>query len=126
MALIAQAFTGKERGTAFSVLWRGHRRRCGHGPLVGGLLTSAVGWRWIFFVNLPIGAVAIVITLARVDDSRDPTHRRVDWIGFITFSASLFMLVFALVQGNSWGWHSPTIVSLFGRCGCSHRCFLGG
>jgi EmrB/QacA subfamily drug resistance transporter len=112
LALIAQAFTGRERGTAFGVYGGVIGGAVAIGPLVGGVLTSGIGWRWIFFVNLPIGAVAIAITLAKVADSRDPTRRRVDWIGFITFSASLFMLVFALVQGNAWGWHSPTIVSL--------------
>ena len=124
LALIAQAFTGRERGTAFGVYGAVIGGAVAVGPLVGGVLTSGIGWRWIFFVNLPIGAVAIAITLAKVEDSRDPTRRRVDWIGFITFSASLFMLVFALVQGNSWGWHSPTIVSLLVGAAVTMAVFL--
>ena len=113
LALIAQAFTGKERGTAFGIYGAVLGGAVAVGPLIGGALTSGIGWRWIFFVNVPIGLVAIAITLAKVVDSKDPTRRRVDWIGFITFSASLFMLVFALVEGNSRGWSSPTIVLLF-------------
>ena len=101
LALIAQAFSGKERGTAFGIYGAVVGGAVAIGPLIGGALTSGIGWRWIFFVNLPIGAVAIVITLAKVPDSKDPTRRSIDWIGFITFSSSLFLLVYALVEGNS-------------------------
>jgi EmrB/QacA subfamily drug resistance transporter len=112
LALIAQAFSGKERGTAFGIYGAVIGGAVAVGPLVGGAITSGIGWRWIFFINLPVGVVAIVITLAKVQDSRESTTRRVDWAGFITFSASLFMLVYALVQGNAKGWSSPTIVGL--------------
>ena len=78
------------------------------GPLVGGAITSGIGWRWIFFVNVPIGVVAVVITLTKVAESKDPRDRRIDWVGFVTFSVSLFLLVFALVRGNDVGWGSPT------------------
>ena len=112
LALIAQAFVGKERGTAFGVYGAVLGGAVAVGPLLGGAITSGVGWRWIFFINLPLGIVAVAICLAKVQDSRDPTVRRIDWIGFVTFSSSLFMLVFALVQGNAKGWHSRTIEGL--------------
>lgn len=112
LALIAQAFTGKDRGIAFGVYGAVIGAAGALGPLVGGVVTSGVGWRWIFFINIPIGLAAIVITLVKVAESRDPARRRVDWIGFVTFSGSLFMLVFALVQGNASGWGSPKIVTL--------------
>jgi EmrB/QacA subfamily drug resistance transporter len=113
LALIAQAFSGKERGTAFGVYGAVVGGAVAIGPLLGGAITSGIGWRWIFFVNLPIGALAIIITLAKVRDSTEPTRRRLDVIGFLTFSTSLFLLVFALVQGNAKGWGSRLIVSLF-------------
>ncbi len=112
LALIAQAFTGRERGTAFGVYGAVLGGAVAVGPLVGGAITSGIGWRWIFFINLPLGVVAVVICLAKVVDSRDPTPRRIDWFGFITFSLALFMLVYALVQGNAKGWHSRTIEGL--------------
>ena len=112
LALIAQAFAGKERGTAFGIYGAVLGGAVAIGPLLGGAITSGIGWRWIFFLNLPLGVCAIVICLAKVQDSRDPTSRRIDWTGFITFSLSLFMLVYALVQGNAKGWHSRTIVGL--------------
>ena len=82
------------------------------GPVLGGIITSGLGWEWIFFVNVPIGAAAVFITLTQVADSRDPNATGVDWAGLITFSGSLFMLVYALVQGNELGWGSTEIVAL--------------
>ncbi len=113
LALIANAFVGRDRGTAFGVYGAVIGGAVAVGPLVGGAITSAIGWRWIFFVNVPIGVVAILLTLAKVAESRDERRRRVDWIGFVTFSGSLFLLVFGLVRGNDLGWSSTTIVALF-------------
>ena len=112
LALIAQAFQGKDRGTAFGIFGAITGGAVAVGPLVGGAITSGIGWRWIFFVNVPIGVLAVIVTLTRIAESKDPSKRRIDWIGFISFSASLFLLVFALVRGNDEGWSSPTIVSL--------------
>ncbi|MGA2837379.1 MAG: MFS transporter [Acidimicrobiales bacterium] len=112
LALIAQAFTGRERGTAIGVYGAVVGGAVAVGPLVGGAITSGIGWRWIFFVNIPIGVVAVVITLSKVDNAKFSTGRRIDWLGFITFSASLFLLVFALVQGNAKGWGSTMILSM--------------
>jgi len=85
------------------------------GPLVGGALTDALGWQWIFFVNVPIGIAAIALTLAKLGESRIPDAEPVDWIGVATFSASLFLFVFSLVRGNSEGWSSLQITgSLIG------------
>ncbi len=113
LALIANAFVGRDRGTAFGIYGAVIGGAVAVGPLIGGAITSGIGWRWIFFVNVPIGVVAVVITFARIVESKDPSDRRIDWIGFITFSASLFALVFALVRGNTLGWGSATIVGLF-------------
>ena len=110
LALIAQAFQGKDRGTAFGIYGGVIGGAVAVGPLVGGAITSAIGWRWIFFVNVPIGIVAIFVTLTRIAPSKGMRTRSIDWIGFISFSASLFLLVFALVRGNDEGWSSPTTV----------------
>ncbi len=112
LALIAQAFSGKERGTAIGVYGAVVGGAVAVGPLVGGAITSGIGWRWIFFVNIPIGVVAVVITLAKVDNAKVSTGRRIDWLGFVTFTSSLFLLVYALVQGNAKGWGSTYIVSM--------------
>ncbi len=113
LALIANAFVGRDRGTAFGLYGAVIGGAVAVGPLVGGAITSAIGWRWIFFVNVPIGVVAIFLTLAKVAESRDQQRHGVDWVGFVTFSGSLFLLVFGLVRGNDLGWSSTTIVALF-------------
>ncbi len=111
LALIAQAFQGRDRGTAFGVFGAVTGAAVAVGPLVGGVITSGIGWEWIFFVNVPIGIGAVILTMSRVGESRDPQAKGVDWLGLITFSGSLFLLVFALVRGNDKGWGSPQIVS---------------
>jgi EmrB/QacA subfamily drug resistance transporter len=113
LALIASAFQGRDRGTAFGIFGAVTGGAVAIGPLVGGAITSGIGWRWIFFVNVPIGVVAVAITLSKIAESRDPSTRRIDWIGFVSFSVSLFLLVFALVRGNDDGWSSSTIVTMF-------------
>jgi len=110
LALLAQAFRGPERGTAFGVWGATIGAAVAIGPLVGGALTEHVGWQSIFLINLPVGILAIVITLARVGESRDPEHGGIDWAGLVTFSGGLFLLVFALVRGNAEGWTSALIV----------------
>jgi EmrB/QacA subfamily drug resistance transporter len=110
LALIASAFHGKERGVAFGIYGGVIGAAVAVGPVVGGVITSGIGWEWIFFVNVPIGIGAVALTLTQVSESRDPDARGVDWLGLLTFSGSLFLLVFALVQGNQKGWGSPEIV----------------
>jgi EmrB/QacA subfamily drug resistance transporter len=111
LALIAEAFHGKERGTAFGVFGAVTGAAVAVGPVLGGIITSGIGWKWIFFVNIPIGVAAVFITLTKVQDSRDPNATGVDWPGLVTFSGSLFLLVYALVQGNQKGWGSTEIVA---------------
>jgi EmrB/QacA subfamily drug resistance transporter len=112
LALLAQAFHGKERGTAFGVFGAVTGAAVAVGPVLGGVITSGIGWQWIFFVNVPIGIIAVFVTVTQVADSRDPNATGVDWAGLVTFSGSLFMLVFALVQGNEKGWGSTEILAL--------------
>jgi EmrB/QacA subfamily drug resistance transporter len=111
LALIAEAFHGKERGIAFGVFGGVIGAAVAVGPVVGGVITSGIGWEWIFFVNVPIGVGAVALTLSQVAESRDPGATGIDWLGLVTFSASLFLLVFALVQGNEKGWGSTRILA---------------
>jgi EmrB/QacA subfamily drug resistance transporter len=113
LALIAQEYQGRDRGTAFGVWGATTGAAVAVGPLVGGVLTDALGWEWIFFVNVPIGAGTIAFALARVRESRnEQASGRVDWAGLVTFSVALFMLIFALIRGNAEGWSSPLIIGM--------------
>jgi EmrB/QacA subfamily drug resistance transporter len=110
LALIAQEFHGRDRGTAFGIWGATVGGAVAIGPVIGGLLTDSLGWEYIFFVNLPIGVAAIFVALTRVGESRNPTGAGIDWGGLVTFSTALFLLVFALVRGNAEGWTSTLIL----------------
>src|SRR5213079_891567 len=112
LALLAQEFHGKDRGVAFGLWGATIGGAVAIGPLVGGALTDAFGWEWIFFVNVPIGIATIVLAETRVRETRDPTASGVDWIGTATFSGALIALVFALIRGNAEGWGSALILGL--------------
>jgi EmrB/QacA subfamily drug resistance transporter len=114
LALIAQAFHGRERGIAFGVFGAVTGGAVAVGPVIGGVITSGIGWQWIFFVNVPIGVAAVALTLAQVAESTDPNARGVDWAGLVTFSGSLFLLVYALIKGNEDGWGSTKILAMLG------------
>ena len=111
LAIIAQSFQGKDRGLAFGVLGAVTGAAVAIGPLAGGILTEAFGWEAIFFVNLPIGAFAIFMSLRYVEESKDPHPAGIDWAGAILFAAALFLLIFGLVDGNKEGWGSPQILA---------------
>ena len=114
LALVAQEFAaGRERATAMGVYGATIGVAVAVGPLVGGAITSGLGWRWVFFLNVPIGIAAIAVTFLRIRESRDPNATRIDWLGLVTFSSALVMLVLALLRGNDDGWGSPLILGLF-------------
>ena len=105
LALLANAFPGRERGTAFGLWGATTGAAVAVGPLVGGVLTEWLGWEYIFFVNVPIGIGAIFMTLSKVEESRSPAEGRVDWrrAGDVLRRAAV-PLVFALIRGNAEGW----------------------
>lgn len=110
LAIIANTFHGKERGVAFGVMGAVTGSAVALGPLAGGALTDAFGWEAVFLVNLPIGALAIALTLSKVDESKDPHDAGIDWPGAVLFAGALFLLIFGLVDANEEGWGSPRIL----------------
>ena len=110
LALIAQAFHGRDRATAFAVIGATTGVAVAVGPVLGGVLTSGLSWRWIFFVNIPVGIAALAVTLRRVEESRNPFATRPDVLGFLTFSTALGALVFGLIRSAPDGWGSTTVV----------------
>jgi EmrB/QacA subfamily drug resistance transporter len=113
LALIAQEFpAGRDRGMAMGVYGATIGVAVAIGPLVGGALTDSLGWESVFYLNVPIGLAAIVVTYLKLRETRDPSATRVDWGGVATFSGALFLLVLGLLRGNDEGWGSPLIVSL--------------
>lgn len=104
LALLAQAFRGRDRAVAFAVWGSVVSLAIAVGPLLGGILTTDLSWRWIFFVNVPIGVVALLVTVGRVAESRQQGARRPDWAGFAVFTACLVALVYGLIRASLDGW----------------------
>ncbi len=111
LALIGQEFHGKDRATAFGIWGATVGGAVAIGPLVGGLITEHLGWEWIFFVNIPIGIVAVALTELRLANVAAQDPQRIDLPGLATFSGGLFLLIYGLIRGNPEGWGSTTIVA---------------
>jgi EmrB/QacA subfamily drug resistance transporter len=114
LSIISATFPPRERGTAIGI-WAGvSALALAIGPLVGGLLTEHVGWSSIFFVNVPIGLIAIAASFLLIDESRDTREeQRPDVPGQLTSAVGLFALTYALIEANSYGWGSGRIVGAF-------------
>jgi EmrB/QacA subfamily drug resistance transporter len=110
LAILADAYHGRERGVAFGVFGAVTGIAVAVGPVIGGALTSGLSWRWIFLVNIPVGVVALLITLRAVAESKDPHPRPVDVLGLGTFSLGLALLVYGLIRSNEDGWGSATVI----------------
>jgi EmrB/QacA subfamily drug resistance transporter len=113
LSIISNAFPPEERGKAIGT-WAGvSGLALAIGPLLGGFLVEHVSWQSIFFVNLPVAALCVVVTLFAAQDTRDETvTRSIDVPGILTLTTGLASLVLALVQANAWGWGSPRIIGL--------------
>jgi MFS family permease len=111
LSLLTVIFTeGEERNRALGV-WAAIAGAGGAvGLLAGGVLTTQLSWRWVFFVNLPIAAFTVLAAFRPIGESRDPVAGGFDVPGAVTGTAGLGALVFALVKGNAWGWGSATTI----------------
>lgn len=112
LAIVASAFHGKQRGMALGVVGATIGVATAVGPTLGGALTSGAGWEWIFLINVPVGAIALLVAGGRMEESGHNHGGGVDFAGLVTFSVALFALVFALIEGPGWGWGDARIVSL--------------
>ena len=113
LALLAHAFRGRERGVAFGAWGAVTGVAVAVGPLLGGVLTSGINWRWIFFVNVPLGVAAVLLALARVEESRQRGAARPDWLGFALFTSSLAGLVYGLIRADEQTWTNAGVLVSF-------------
>ena len=114
LSIISATFPPHQRGMAIGI-WAGvSAMALAIGPLIGGLVTEHIAWSWIFFLNVPIGVVGLIVGRLVIDESRDTSReQRLDIPGLLASAVGLFALTFALIEANSYGWTDPVIVGLF-------------
>ena len=114
LSIITVTFPPRQRGTAIGI-WAGvSALALAIGPLVGGIITEHVNWNWIFFINVPIGLIAIAAAFAFINESRDTSReQRPDIPGLVSSAIGLFALSYALIEANNYGWSSTRILASF-------------
>jgi EmrB/QacA subfamily drug resistance transporter len=119
LSIISACFDEKTRGQAIGT-WSGFTSiTTAIGPVLGGWLIQHESWRWAFFLNLPIAAAVIVISLWRVPESRSASFDRVDWLGALIVTLGLGGLVYGFVESANLGWRNPLVFgSLIGGVVC--------
>src|SRR6266852_5379602 len=104
LAILTSIFPPERRGAAFGI-WGGVAGLATvAGPTVGGAIITYISWRWIFFINVPIGIAALIATFAIIPDIRPGRHHGWDIVGIIVASAGLFAIVFGLIEGQRYSW----------------------
>src|SRR5688500_14279253 len=113
LSIIIATFPARQRGMAIGI-WAGvSAMALAIGPLVGGLLTEHIHWSWVFFINVPVGIVAIVVARLVIEETRDTSAvQRLDLPGLAASAIALFALTYGLIEANKHGWTSPLILSL--------------
>lgn len=111
VSIVNNAFPPDERARALGV-WSGvGLAGSALGPFVAGILTEFASWRWFFFINIPIGIATLVVTLAAVEESRDPSFTGgIDWTGFVALTVGFVLLILGLQQSGSEGWTSAVVL----------------
>jgi EmrB/QacA subfamily drug resistance transporter len=114
LSIITATFPPRQRGMAIGI-WAGvSALALAIGPLVGGVITQHISWSWIFFINVPVGILAIVVARFVIKESRDTSaEQRLDLPGLLTSAIGLFALIYALIEANTYGWTSARILGFF-------------
>ena len=125
MSIITNTFTDRaERARALGAWGGTFALSVALGPVLGGLLVGSVGWRGVFWVNIPVGLAAIALTARFVPESRAPKARRPDPVGQGLLIVMLSSLTYAIIEGPAYGWHSPDILTLFAVAAASLALFV--
>ncbi|MER6100429.1 MFS transporter [Streptomyces sp. NPDC001728] len=124
IALLGMHYSGRERGVAFAVWGATNSVAAAAGPMVGGLLTQYLDWRWIFFVNLPVCLAAVVMTLRSVREAKGQGPQRADVLGMVTFTVASGALTFGLIRAHSDGWASSFTLGLFAAAAVALTLFV--
>ncbi len=104
LAILRNTFPPERLNRAIGIWGSASAISIAAGPIVGGLLVQHVSWESVFYINVPIGALALLVGLLTLAESRDPHPRAIDGVGLALLAGGLFCVVFALVKAESWGW----------------------
>jgi EmrB/QacA subfamily drug resistance transporter len=111
LAIISSSFDENSRGKAIGT-WAGFTTiTTALGPVLGGWLIEHASWHWVFFINLPLAAMVLVISLWRVPESRGPGTRSLDWLGAAIATLGLAALVYGFLESSIFGWTHPRVLS---------------
>ncbi|MFI6474196.1 MFS transporter [Streptomyces sp. NPDC050516] len=114
LPLLGTMYQGKQRSVALGMWGAVSGGAAAVGPVVGGLLTEGPGWRWIFFVNLPVSVASVWLTLRVVPESKGAPGRRVDWAGTAAFACFAGAATYATVRAGDVGWTSASAMGTYG------------
>ncbi|MDR3669667.1 MAG: MFS transporter [Holophaga sp.] len=106
LAVLGHTFRGAERARAYAVWGTVIGVAVTSGPIIGGLITSWLGWQYAFLINLPVGLGLLGLAVGSVPESRDPEARRLDYLGAALLAAGIFLLVWAVIGAGGHGWAS--------------------
>src|SRR5829696_1338701 len=109
LALLSAAYPAEKRGAAIGIFSAITGLAVASGPLVGGAVVEGIAWEWIFWLNVPIGALAIPFILSRIDESRGPDSG-LDFRGLALISGGALGIVWGLVRSNQAGWGSAEVI----------------
>ncbi|SEE75228.1 drug resistance transporter, EmrB/QacA subfamily [Streptomyces sp. 3213] len=124
LPLLGSVYQGRRRSVALGMWGAVSGGAAAVGPVLGGVLTEGPGWRWIFFVNLPVSVAAVWLTLRVVPESKGPRGMRIDWAGTVAFAGFAGGVTYAVVRAGEDGWGAtPTLVS-FALAGLALVCFV--
>ncbi|HSK17401.1 MAG TPA: MFS transporter [Gaiellaceae bacterium] len=125
LSIISATFPPRQRGMAIGI-WAGvSAMALAIGPLVGGLVTEQISWHWIFFINVPVGVLGLLVGRLVIRESRDTSeNQRLDVPGLAASAVALFALTFALIEANAYGWGDPVIAGLFSLAAFAFAAFV--
>ncbi|GLX01249.1 DHA2 family efflux MFS transporter permease subunit [Microtetraspora sp. NBRC 16547] len=111
LALLRSAFPGEKLNMAMGAWGAIIGLSSAGGPIIGGLLVENVSWQSVFFINVPVGVVALAVGLLVLKESRAQTLSRVDWLGVVLLSGTMFSLIWAIIKAPEWGWSDPWTIA---------------
>jgi EmrB/QacA subfamily drug resistance transporter len=124
LSIITATFPARQRGTAIGI-WAGvSAMALAFGPLVGGFITEHFNWSWVFYINVPIGILALVAARLFIDESKDTSEQRLDPLGLVTSAVALFALTYGLIESNKRGWSDVVVLGCFAIAAVFFAAFL--